>query len=173
MSRRVDGNASITTVCIDSRLGTYLEVKSAIARSCALCISAPSLPIYMSCRFDIKTSNAARAKAMQVIQPLGPPNICRSGACGELVEMCSRFQHYCCGCASSNLGLRAGEAALRITMALRRRRRVVGRVMEGHNARPPPCVVTHILNHLMNDLGKVSPSTRWACILIRSGVQLE
>ena len=111
--------------------------------------------------------------AMQVTQPLGPPNLCRNGACGELVEICCRFQHYCCGCASGNLGLRAGEPALRITLALRRRRRVVGRVLLCHKARPPTCVVTYIIDHLMNDLGKVSPSTRWACILIRSGVQLE
>ena len=108
--------------------------------------------------------------AMQVTQPLGPPNLCRNGACGELVEICCRFQHYCCGCASGNLGLRAGEPALRITLALRRRRRVVGRVLLCHKARPPTCVVTYIIDHLMNDLGKVSLSTRWACILIRSGV---
>ena len=172
-SRRADGNASITTVCIDSRLGTCLEVNSAIARSCALCISAPSLSIYLTRRFDIKTVNAARAKAKQVRQPFGPHNRCRNGECGELVEMCCRFQHYCCGCASGNLGMRAGEPAVRITMAHRRRRRIVGRVLLCHKARPPPCVVTYILDHLMNDLGKLSPSMRWACILIRSGVQLE
>ena len=110
-------------------------------------------------------------KVMQGRQPFGPPNLCRNGSCGDLVEICCRFQHYCGGCASSNLGLRAGEPALRITKALRRRRRAVGRVLEGLHALPP-CVLTHILDHLMNDLGKVSPSTRWACILIRSGVQL-
>ena len=110
---------------------------------------------------------------MQGRLPFGPRNLCRNGACGELVEICCRFQHYCCGCASSNLGMRAGEPALRITMALRRRRRVVGKVLQGHNARPPPCVVIYILDFIMNDLGRVSASMRWACILIRSGVLLD
>ena len=171
LSRRADGNASRTMACIDSRRGTCKDVKLAMTRSCARCRSAPSLPIYVLRGYGDGTSNKARG--MQVRQPFGPRNICRNESCAELVELCSRFQHYCCGCASSNLGLRAGQPALRITLALRRRRRVVGRVLQGHKARPPPCVVTHILDHLMNDLGKVSPSTRWACILIRSGVQLE
>ena len=72
----------------------------------------------------------------QGIQPFGPPNRCRNGGCGELVEMFCRFQHYCCGCAASNLGLRDGERALRITMALRLRRRLVGRLLHQHLANP-------------------------------------
>ena len=110
---------------------------------------------------------------MQVSQPFGPPNRCRNGGCGELVEMVCRFQHYCRGCAASNLGLRDGEPALRITMALRRRRRLVGRLLHHHLANPPPCVAKHILDFIMNDLGKLSVSMRWACILLRSGVQWE
>ena len=129
--------------------------------------------VHAALHASIRSHMHGMIHARQCMQySLGPPNLCRNGDCGELVEMCCRFQHYCCGCASSNLGLRAGKPALRITLALRRRRRVVGRVLLCHKARPPPCVVTYILDHLMNDLGKVSPSTRWACILIRSGVQL-
>ena len=112
-------------------------------------------------------------KVMQGRQPFGPPNLCRNGSCGDLVEICCRFQHYCGGCASSNLGLRAGEPALRITMALRLRRRLVGRLLHQHLANPPPCVGKHILDFIMNDLGKLSVSMRWACILLCSGVQCE
>jgi len=71
------------------------------------------------------------------------------------------------------LGLRVGEPALRITMALRLRRRLVGRLLHQHLANPPPCVAKHILDFVMNDLGKLSVSMRWACILLRSGVQWE
>ena len=106
-------------------------------------------------------------------QPFGPLNRCRNGECGELVEMFCRFQHYCCTCAGSNLGLRNGEPALRITMALRLRRRLVSRLLHQHLAQLPPCVAKHILDFLMNDLGKLPVSMRWACILLRSGVQLD
>ena len=77
---------------------------------------------------------------MEVSLPFGPPNRCRNGECGELVGMFCRYQHYCCGCAASNLGLRDGVPVLRITMALRRRRRLVGRLLHHHLANPPPCV---------------------------------
>ena len=110
---------------------------------------------------------------MQVSQPFGPPNRCRNGECGELVEMFCRFQHYCCGCVASNLGLSDGEPALRITMALRLRRRLVSRLLHQHLAQLPHSVAKHILDFLMNDLGKLPVSMRWACILLRSGVQLE
>ena len=136
-------------------------------------ISPPALSIYLTCRFETQTVNAARVHAMQVSQPFGPPNRCRNGGCGELVEMFCRFQHYCCGCAASNLGLRDGEPVLRITRALRLRRRMLGRLLHQHLANPPPCVAQHILDFIMNDLGKLSASMRWACILLRSGVQLE
>ena len=157
-----------------------LALRSATRRQFCHCLIVRSFHIAPSTfhlfELQIRHQNCPtrfERKAMQGLQPLGPHNLCRNGDCGELVEMCCRFQHYCCGCASGNLGLRAGEPALRITLALRRRRRIVGRVLLCHRARPPPCVVTYIIDHLMNDLGKVSPSRRWACILIRSGVQLE
>ena len=124
-------------------------------------------------RVETPTVLAARVHPMQGIQPFGPPNRCRNGGCGELVAMFCRFQHYCCGCAASNLGLRDGEPALRITMALRLRRRLVGRLLHQHLANPPPCVAKHILDFIMNDLGNLSVSMRWACILLRSGVQWE
>ena len=125
------------------------------------------------CSCATQTLNAARVYAMQVSQPFGPPNRCRNGGCGELVEVFFWFQHYCCSCAGSNLGLRAGEPALRITKALRFRRRFVGRLLHEHQANLPPCVTKHILDFIMNDLGELSVSTRWACLLLRSGVQLE
>ena len=110
---------------------------------------------------------------MQVSPPFGPPNRCRNGGRGELGEIVCRFQHYCCGCAASNVGLRDGEPALRITVALRLRQRLVGRLLHQHLANLPPCVTKHILDFIMNDLGELSVSTRWACLLLRSGVQLE
>ena len=110
---------------------------------------------------------------MQVSPPFGPPNRCRNGGCGELVSRYCWFQHYCCNCAGSNLGLRAGEPALRITKALRLRQRFVGRLLHEHLANLPPGVAKHILDFIMNDLGKLSASMRWACILIRSGVLQE
>ena len=110
---------------------------------------------------------------MQVSPPFGPPNRCRNGGCGELVSRYSWFQHYCANCADSNLGLRAGEPALRITKALQLRQRFVGRLLLEHQAKFPPAVVKHILDFILNDLGKLAVSKRWACILLRSGVQLE
>ena len=110
---------------------------------------------------------------MEISLPFGPLNRCRNGGCGDLVEMFCRFQHYSCGCAASNLSLRDGEPVLRITMALRLRRRLVGRLLHQHLANPPPCVAKHILDFIMNDLGKLSVPMRWACILLRSGVQWE
>ena len=61
----------------------------------------------------------------------------------------------------------------RITMALRRRRLLVDRLLHEHLPNTPSCVAELILDFLMNDLGKVSVSMRWACILLRSGVQWE
>ena len=110
---------------------------------------------------------------MEVSLPFGPLNRRRNGECGELVGMFCRYQHYCCGCAAGNLGLRDGEPVLRITMALRRRRRLIARLLHHHLANPPPCVAKHILDFVMNDLGKLSVSMRRACILLRSGVQWE
>ena len=69
--------------------------------------------------------------------------------------------------------MRAGEPTLRITKALRLRQRFVGRLLHEHLANLPPGVAKHILDFIMNDLGKLSVSMRWACILLRSGVQLE
>ena len=99
---------------------------------------------------------------------LGPHNLCRNGECGQLVELCTRFQHFCSVCASSNLGL--PQPCFVITLALQRRRRLLHRLLCGHRVRLPPCVVGHILDHLMNDVGYVTPSRRWACILMRSRV---
>ena len=110
---------------------------------------------------------------MQVSPPFGPLNRCRNGGCGELVSRYSWFQHYCANCADSNLGLRAGQPALRITKALQLRQRFVGRLLHEHQAKFPPAVVKHILDFILNDLGKLAVSKRWACILLRSGVQLE
>ena len=121
----------------------------------------------------MQTVNAAEAHAMEVSLPLGPLNRCRNGECSQFAGMFCRYQHYCCGCAASNLGLRDGVPVLRITMALRRRRRLVGRLLHHHLANPPPCVAKLILDFIMNDLGELSVSMRWACILLRSGVQLE
>ena len=125
------------------------------------------------CSFETHTLEAARVHAMQVSQPFGPPNRCRNGGCGELVSRYSWFQHYCANCADSNLGLRAGQPALRITKALQLRQRFVGRLLHEHQAKFPPAVVKHILDFILNDLGKLAVSKRWACILLRSGVQLE
>ena len=61
----------------------------------------------------------------------------------------------------------------RIVMALRRRRRFADRLLQEHLANTPFCVAELILDFLMNDFGKLSVSTRWACILLRSGVQWE
>ena len=69
--------------------------------------------------------------------------------------------------------MRAGEPALRITKALRLRQRFVGRLLHQHLANLPPCVAKHILDFIMNDLGELSVSMRWAFLLLRSGVQLE
>ena len=69
--------------------------------------------------------------------------------------------------------MRAGEPALRITKALRLRQRFVGRLLHEHLANLPPAVAKHILDFIVNDLGKLAVSMRWACILLRSGVQLE
>ena len=125
------------------------------------------------CSFETHTLKAARVHAMQVSQPFGPPNRCRNGGCGELVSVFCWFQHYCCNCAGSNLRMRAGEPALRITKALRLRQRFVGRLLHEHLANLPPAVAKHILDFIVNDLGKLAVSMRWACILLRSGVQLE
>jgi len=43
-----------------------------------------------------------------------------------------------------------------------------GTVHRFHSPSLPPCLVRHILDHVMNDVGYVSPSRRWACILMRS-----
>ena len=84
-----------------------------------------------------------------------------------------RFQDYCWCCAASNLGLSDGEPVRRITRALRLRRRLLGQLLHRHLAQLPPCVAQHILDFIVNDLGKLSVSKRWACILLRSGVQWE
>ena len=72
-----------------------------------------------------------------------------------------------------NLCFRDGVPVIRIAMALRKRRRLLGRLPYHHLANPPPCVAKHILDFIMNALGKLSVSMRWACILLRSGVQWE
>ena len=123
--------------------------------------------------FARQTANAQHVHAMEGSLPFGILIGCRNGDFSELVRTFCRYQHYCCGCAASNLGLRDGEPILRITMALRLRRRLVGRLLHQHLANPPPCVAKHILDFIMNDLGKLSVSMRWACILLRSGVQWE
>ena len=98
----------------------------------------------------------------------GPNNRCRNGDCDQLVELCSRFQHYCSVCSYSSLGL--DQTSFVITLALQRRRKLLTRLLRGHRARLPPCVVGHILDHVMNDVGYVSPSRRWACVMMRSRV---
>ena len=122
---------------------------------------------------ETPTVLAARVHPMQGIQPFGPPNRCRNGGCGELVAVFCRFQHYCWSCAASNLGLSDGEPVRRITRALRLRRRLLRRLLHRHLAHLSPCVAQHILDFIVNDLGKLSVSMRWACILLRSGVQWE
>ena len=109
-----------------------------------------------------KSSSCSRSQQQRKRQEL--ERACRH-ECG--------FQHYCANCADSNLGLRAGEPALRITKALQLRQRFVGRLLHEHQAKFPPAVVKHILDFILNDLGKLALSKRWACILLRSGVQLE
>ena len=107
-------------------------------------------------------------KAMPVFE--GPPNICRNGECGRLVLVRSTFQHYCGECAwMSDLGV--SQPRIHIIRALQRRRRTLTRVLLSRdNARLPFSVVTCILDHLMNDLGNLSPSPRWECILMRDGL---
>ena len=121
---------------------------------------------FLACAFETQTVNAAHVHALEASLPFRPLNRCRNGDFSELVRMYCRYQHYYCGCAVSNLGLRDGVPVLRITMALRRRRRLVGRRLHHHLANPPPCVAK--LN-----LGKLSVWMRWACILLRSGVPWE
>ena len=57
-----------------------------------------------------------------------------------------------------------------ITAALQRGRILVRRLLRGHRCRPPPCVIELILDHLVNDVGDVAASRRWACVLMRSRV---
>ena len=93
--------------------------------------------------------------------------------CSQVSPTLTAAQLFAPSCASGNLGLRAGEPALRITKALRLRQRFVDRLLHEHLANLPRGVAKHILDFIMNDLGKLSVSMRWACILLRSGVQLE
>ena len=94
--------------------------------------------------------------------PFGPNNLCRNG-CGQIVELCSRCQHYCLVCSSTPLGL--PQPYFVITAALQRRRRLVRRLLRLHFCRPPPCVIELILDHLLNDVGDVAASRRWGLCL--------
>ena len=71
------------------------------------------------------------------------------------------------------MSLLRGNLTSRITAALRRRRVFADQLLHQHLANPPPSVAKLILDFIMNDLGKLSVSLRWACILLRSGVKWE
>ena len=96
---------------------------------------------------------------------LGPHNLCSTDHCGQLVELRSRSQHYCAACSSTDLGL--SQPVFAIQLALQRRRRLLRRILQSHRSYPPSSVIVHILYYLLNDIGCLIPSARWACILMR------
>ena len=101
------------------------------------------------------------------MRAIGPLNKCSNGDCHDLVEILAPFQ-YCEVCRRGSLGI--VSAPRTITRALQRRRRLLLRVLWNHKRKPPPWIVKHVLDHLINDLGAIKPSMRWACLLSRYGL---